>query len=498
MQAFGLTINKFTAPLIYLACSIVGFLFMRESIIIFHEPIAARAISMILELGFIILALPAIYYLKAINVSKVAVLLTMIWLTSTLISTLLGDQPWAAMARWLELLSSLMTAFCLYVLISNRPELIPILIKAIMAALLLCIIALAVFWHLLPDPTHNNWVNDIPLFSNIRHLGYVPAAALPLGYWLLETKNLENKSKHTALIYLILCWALVFWLGGRGTFLGVITATVLYCILSKQHIKWVVSSIILGLVLSQLFIVDHPSLNLFRILDLFLNTDERKLDAISSNRMTIYVDSLVYWWNTAPFFGIGADGFRYIIPSIGGVDNIAHPHSVIIQLLMSYGPIGLLIPTYFFLALSWKILHIENRQNKTLYLALVSTLVLSIFDGVFYHAYGLFITTIITGISISLVWPKEAKGAYSKEPSNKNIMLLAWLIPAVLLCLAYYTLFIYQLYYSKSSCIDEEWINWNAEYPAYFSPTLAYPRYSFDDIEKVKAEFIKNKQDECR
>lgn len=497
MQVFGITINKITLPLIYLACSIVGYIFLLESFEIFQSAISARAISITLQAGFILLSLPAIYSLNKIDIPRQAIILAFIWLMIALISTLLGDHPWAAMVRWFELFSVIITTFCLYLLISQQPKLISLIARAVMTSLIICITIFSAFWYLLSDPIIHNWAGDLPIFINIRHFGYLVAAALPLGYWLLETKSLEKNSKYSALLFLTLCWALVFWLGGRGTFLGVLAATILYCALSRQQIKWVISCIILGLLLSQLFIVDHPSLSLFRILDLFINSEASNINSVSSSRMIIYQESLLYWWSNTPYLGTGADGFRYITPPIGGVEGIAHPHSVVIQLLLSYGAIGLLIPSAFFLLLSWKFLQIKNKLQKTFYLSVISTIILSIFDGVFYHAYGLFIATIIIGIATSIAWPQPLNTNSKDSTSNKNPVLASLLMLSALLSLIYCSLFIYQLYSSKYGCVDKNWINWNAQYPLYFSPTLNYERYSLDDIEELKAIYLKNKQDDC-
>lgn len=489
MQAFGISINKTTTPLIYLACSIVGFLLMRESIHMFQHPIATRAISVILELGFIALSIPAIYQFKTIQIPPKATYLTIFWLAWTLISTLLGDQPWAAMVRWLELLISITTVFCLYLLINQRSDFIEMIMKAIISALLLCILAFATFWFVSPNPVQHDWASDIPLFMNIRHFGYLAAAALPLGYWLIEKNSIKGQSNFWALIYLTLCWALVFWLGGRGTFLGVTIVTFIYFLLSKPQIKWVMLTIFSGLTISQLFIVDHPSLNLFR----FWGTDS-DLNTLSSFRMTIYIESIIYWWNNVPILGLGADGYRHLIPAIGNIESIAHPHSIIIQLLLSYGILGLSIPCYFFFILSWKIFKSSHKQKKVIFLAFLSTMILSIFDGVLYHAYGLFISTTIAGICIALAWPAQQKNQIAKQITVNRLLFEKPLILNLFLILiftsSYYCLFIYQLYNSKYIDNNEQWIDWNARYPVYFSPTWTYQRYKTEDIEKLKTIYI--------
>jgi hypothetical protein len=511
MQAFGITFNRYSVPILYLACAIVGFLLIRESVHMFQHPIATRAISAWLELGFIVLSLPAIHStaIRSQNKSQTLIprqasVLMITWLVWTLLSTLLGNQPWAAMVRWFEILSSVITAFCLYILIRQQPKLIILIIKAIVAAVLLCIFAFIVFWNISPDPIKHNWVSTIPFFMNIRHFGYLAAIAIPVGYWLLERNTAENKNIHWVVTYLILGWALVFWLGGRGTFLAVSAVTVIYAfIANKHHIKWVVVSPLIGLIISQFFIVESSSLNLFR----FLGQEGISLDSFSSFRATIYQESLVYWWQQAPIMGIGADGYRYLMPAIGNVESIAHPHSSIIQLLLSYGPIGLLIPTYFFYRLTWQVIksdsefsrkldsNINNRNTKTLYLILLSTLILSLFDGILYHAYGLFISTIVAGMCIALAWPLQTHPKQAEQTKSlakiklKNLTTSAIAL-SVLLIAVYYLVFSYQLYHSKYGEKDEQWINWNARYPLYFSPTWTYERYNVNNIEQLKQSYI--------
>lgn len=508
MQLFGITLNRFSIPIIYLACAIVGFLLIRESIHMLRHPIATRGISVWLELGFIILSLPAIRK-ENIPLPRQAYSLLLVWLCWTLTSTLLGEQPWPAMVRWFEILSSIITAFCLYVLISRQPNLITIIIKAIAAAVLLCILSLIVFWNISPNPIKHNWASTLPFFINIRHLGYLAVVAVPIGYWLLDKYSVHNKNsyKNTGYIicYLISSWALVFWLGGRGTFLAVTIITVIYTFITlKKNIKWTILSPLIGLLLSQFFIVDNPSLNLFRL----IGQEGVTLNAFTSFREVIYQESIIYWWQNSPLLGIGADGYRYLIPAIGNVESIAHPHSSIIQLLLSYGPVGLLIPTYFFFLLTWKIikpgkscLNKTNNFAKTIYLILLATLILSLFDGILYHAYGLFISAIVAGICIALAWPQQTNtpvesSLYERKnhTTTKRNQTGNWITAAIIISVVstsvYYAVFTHQLYHSKYGIKTKEWINWNAHYPLYFSPTWTYERYNTDNIELLKQRYI--------
>ena len=495
MQIFGITLNRYSIPIVYLACTIVGFLLMRESIHIFQQPLTTRAISLILGTGFIALSLPAIATAK-IALPKQASVLLIIWLAWTLLSTLLGDQPWPAMVRWFEILTSVLMGLCLYFILSKQPDLINLLLKAIVAAVLLCLAAFILYWNLLANPIKHNWVSDIPFFVNIRHFGQLIAVAVPVGYFLLEMHAREGKNTHRSTgfwgtsywiaSYLIVCWALVFWLGGRGTFLAVSITTVLHFFISKEHKQWLIIAPIAGLIISLFFLVDNPSLNLLR----HVGEKGVSLNAMSSSRLEIFIESIVHWWRVAPITGIGADGFFYIIPAIGNAEGIAHPHSSIIQLLLAFGPIGLLIPSYFFFVLTKHIIK-ADQTSQLFYLVLLSTLILSVFDGILYHAYGLFISSIIAGICIALAWPASNK-ATENQPTQKifsKAVALALTI-AISASASYSALFIYQLYYSQYGVKTEQWINWNARYPLYFSETWNYQRYKTEEMELLKQRYI--------
>ena len=496
MQIFGITLNRYSIPIIYLACAIVGFLLIRETVHMFQHPIATRAISVWLGVGFIALSIPAVYTNKT-QLPRKARILLIIWLAWTLLSTLLGNQPWAAMVRWFEIFISVLIALCLYFIISQQPKLITLLAKSIGAAVLLCLLAFVVYWNLLSDPTKHNWASDIPFFVNIRHFGQLIAVAVPLGYFLLHQYSTDNKNTHWIIGYLILSWALVFWLGGRGTFLAVVITSILYIpIACKPARKWILITPLIGAMLSQFFIVEHPSLNLFRL----IAQDGVSLNAYSSFREVIYIESLIHWWQQAPMMGIGADGYRHLIPAIGNAESIAHPHSSIIQLLLSFGPIGLLIPTYFFFILTWRVIrtpsaeqHLTSNDLKAFYLILLSTLILSLFDGILYHAYGLFISSIVAGICIAMAFPPEVNTTLdntelSEKPSQYWTLLTLTL--GIIVTSGYYAVFTYQLYHSKYGNKNEEWINWNARYPIYFSPTWTYERYKPENIELLKQDYI--------
>lgn len=505
MNLFGITLNRYSLPIFYLACAIIGFLLVRESVYMFQHPIASRAVTILLSIGFVFLSLPAVYRHSHPFLLKAGALKTCLiivaWLLWALVSTLLGDQPWPAMMRWFELLISISMAWCLYIIIRQQPQLINLILKAIIGAIFLSLLAFIVYWNVSDDPIKHDWVSDIPLYMNIRHFGYLATISVPIGYWFLQQQAEQhllgsNKNKHSnknvyiILVYLILSWALIFWLGGLGAFLAVLITSIFYGSIERSHIKWILFTAISGLGLSLLFIVDNPSLNLFRHFD----QPETSLNTYSSSRVLIYTDSLIHWWQHSPIFGIGADGFRYILPAINGQEGIAHPHSSIIQLILSYGLPGLIIPCYFFFTLTWQVIKSNQKTMTTVYLILLSTLILSIVDGVLYHAYGLFISSIIAGICTATAYWQQPS---LETPVTKKTGLLA---PAVLsvsaiATFAYTSVFIFQLYHSKYDKPDTHWITWNAKYPIYFSPSWTYERYNPESFEELKQRYLENASD---
>ena len=455
MKAFGIQINLRSLPVLYLACIPIAFLLLRQSYPSFWPSISTRSISVFLEIGFILLATPYVCTLREWNVSRKYLLIITFWIGLAGLSTLLGDYPWAGSIRWFELIVNFIFGLFIYLLIQKMPKYKTTIIHSLIISLLFVLVIYLGAWFALDDPYNYEWVGSAPFFNNIRHFGYFIATVLPLGYWLLERKVDNKKTTYISLTYLSLAWALLFWTGGRGALLGVIFATACYFIISPKNIKWVITSIILGGILSQFFLVKSGSLNLFHALSWWsINDKDVDLNNISANRIKIYIDSLTFWWNNSPVLGTGADAFRFIKPSING---ISQPHSVLIQLIFSYGIVGLLIPAGLFIALTFSQIRSKKIDNKIIYLCVLSAAVHALTDGVFYHAYSLLILSILIAISIPVT--RKISPSYFKP-----------CLSLVCISAIIYLIFTAQVIQSKDEFKSSSWIQWNMKYPFYFSP----------------------------
>jgi O-antigen ligase len=454
MQAFGVSLNRHSIPFLFLACTPIAFLLLREYFTAFWPSIATRAITVFLELGFITLATLSISNLKQWNISRRYTVLLVIWLLCAGLSTVLGEYPWGGIVRWFELLISFIFGLFIYLLIQQSPQYKNLILYSIITTLLFSLICYLALWCVLKDPYSYNWVVDAPFFNNIRHYGYFIATALPLGYWLLES---NEKNKHLlSIFYLSFAWGLIFWTGGRGALIGVAVATAIYFIISARNIKWVLLSILIGAVFSQLFIVESALLNLFRMFSFFDINGEYDLNNISSSRIRIYQESIIYWWHTNPLWGNGADAFRYIHPGIKE-SVYSHPHNIFIQLLFSYGILGLIIPSYLAISLAFKRFSKFDKKNIIIFSCIISAATHALTDGVLYHAFSLYIVVTLLALSI---------------PSTKKEIKphLRISISLSLLTLTLFCVFSAQVILSKDKEIDADWIKWNAEYPLYFSP----------------------------
>jgi hypothetical protein len=479
MQAFGVTLDRYNVPVFFLAFSVLGYFLIRESVHMFQHPVSMRAITILINCVFVLLTLPSIRSQKYLYYSKTVLYLILFWLAWAAFVTLIGDQPWPAMMRWVEILTNFLMAFCLYQLLQHKPDLYKPLLYAIMGTTMFCLAVFLFYWFILATPIKHDWSSEIPLFINIRHFGHLMAISLPLAYWWLEQ---HKRSQFSPIIYLTLCWALVFWLGGRGTFIGVMAATLIFLYKRPNFRLQVLLAAFSGLLLSQFFTTDHPSLNLFRLLDLFWQDGPVDMQALTSFRTVIYEQSIAYWWQTAPISGIGADGYRYISPAIGGVEAIAHPHSITIQLLLSYGIPGLVIPIW----LATSFLNNQRRLRhpvQVLALPILSMALLAQVDGSLYHAQGLFITCIVLGIGASLFTVKQ-----KAEQKTMHLM-----VAVVSICLIYWLIFSLQLYVSRNKCMSQGWINWNIKYPIYLSATWTYESNHKHDNESMREQLIKLK-----
>lgn len=424
MMLFGRTWSQQDLPGLFLVVALPLLLIYRESNVLLANSLTVRIIPMTVGLTFCFLVLALTP--NRVEISKRILWLTLGILAVALLSTLRSDYVWQGLARWTEISILALYVYFLSTFLQQNALWRDRILFSLMAVVIVCLAIFLMHWQLTADPITFDWANSPPLFTNIRHFGYIIALVLPLAYWLWQTNKMG--SKYIAFAMAIISWGLIFWTGGRGAFLGVIVATLLYFFMQPKAVFWVLPSIVIGLLLSQLFIVDSPSLNLFRLFDISVSAD---MNDVSSNRLRIYQQALEIWWVRAPLLGIGADNFRYILPAVVST-SFAHPHSVIVQALLSYGLIGASLLTLLFLILARHLLIKTPKIYQFSALGLVSALVHAATDGVFYHAIPLFL--VITLLASCLVYHSENSNTLITLPKSiLALFIFALALPTALL-----------------------------------------------------------------
>lgn len=411
---------------------------------------------------------------RQLTLTRPTALLLAIWLLWILLACILSDHPWQSAMRLTEIITNLLYAGLLGVYLAGQPAIWrQRLLLSLLSIPLLCLLTYLAYWHMLDDPHNYDWVNSPPLFINIRHFGAVLTLSFPIGLWLL---TLDGKhSKAIGVISLTILWALLFWTGGRGPVLAVGLISAFFLILNPRALRLLLSAFVAGLIVSQWFTVNHESMSLFRLFN--LNAGDKTLDELSSSRLTIYTQSLLYWWNNAPVTGLGADAYRYITPPIANA-NIHHPHNVTIELLISFGIPGLLLPalllTGFVSALHKRLSPLSatekkaqpesvHRQNLTMAAALAALagLIHANLSGVLYIPYSswLFATIMALCIAATLDHGKTTQ-------ANRIRIRMPALLLLVLACVITATAFL-QLKGSQIKQPEDRWIAFNIHYPIY-------------------------------
>lgn len=380
-------------------------LMLREAQLFFWPSSNTRFLTMTLALAISLITLFLSKKHNTKDLSKPIALSIAFFLASSLISSLLSNYFYHSMIAWAEFACYALMAMTLFRAFDPNKRTIRLSLIGLSFNLILILTMLLLKWNILEAPRDLPWVENTPFVNNIRHLGYLVCMLLPVGFYGLNNSN--RIGVIVSIGFLSLAWALIFWMGGRGAFVGVVFISIVAWFVLNKHKHWLYLTALIGFLLSQPFWVNDPSLNLFRIHALSGNVLEQA-NALSANRVFIWLKTIEVWWQNAPIFGLGADSYRYLFHD--EFPNTVHPHNLILQLLISYGLVGLfaaLILLYQYLKFLW----FAPKRNQLIGLCVLAGLTHSLVDGVLYHAFSSFLFFSLLPLSLIVVHP-------SKEPSK--------------------------------------------------------------------------------
>jgi len=236
------------------------------------------------------------------------------------------------------------------------------------------------------------WFQNPPFNSHIRHTGYQAAAALCIFFVYFVDKQMSARNEALSFFVLATLWSFLFWLGGRGAILSVFgTLLFLWSIshasnrFSRNFIYFVLVAALIGLFVGEwLAVFDWNGVT--NTVQRSLNTDD--VDGLFSGRISIWMS---VWKSVRDYiaFGLGSQGYYFMPNRIYGVQ----PHNLIMQFLIEWGLVGTLLFISLLLRGFWvgfKV-HVLGRQKGVSMAALAAGSIICILsihaltDGTYYH-----------------------------------------------------------------------------------------------------------------
>jgi O-antigen ligase len=250
-------------------------------------------------------------------------------------------------------------------------------------------------------------VTDIASHPNT--LGGIAATTLPFIVFLFRMK-LNWKAKIIATIFLIVTLGIVKYSESRAAMLTVLFFGLILFFVSKHKFAILVGVVAL-VIFSWIFILDQQTKERFLSLGqidtaLEAQSAEERVGASSiSTRLQIYLDGLQLF-ASRPILGYGADSFSTARGRRFG--RWQNAHNLYIQCLVDVGLIGFIVFMYLLITLAKMNLEIYKFSRNDpdrfefyefLSLAVLSYLILRMFNGMFGHSLYIYYWWIVAGIT---------------------------------------------------------------------------------------------------
>jgi O-antigen ligase len=258
------------------------------------------------------------------------------------------------------------------------------------------------------------------------HMQLSAAAALAL----LVGTRINFTLKCITFITGIIVWSGLFWSGGRGPLAGLAAAVVIWFWFGgggerRRLAVWGPALVLTGILGSYFLGSQAHYLGWKRVVSSTVNTSS--LQGFSSDRNLIWGQALREI-NRSPWFGQGADSYRFIQPLPVG----DQPHNFILQWVLAFGaPAALALVVLLGRRTLRGLISTAPPEHSALRRAAASALVAAtvggLFDGVFYHAVAFIPVAILAGLAGS----NSSIAKASPKPTA-----LVWRRAAIAMCVA--------------------------------------------------------------
>ncbi len=267
-------------------------------------------------------------------------------------------------------------------------------------------------------------------FSNHRFFSQVESVLIPLAALPAITLSEASHWRRLGNVAACLLWLLAFAAGTRAFYVAIMSSTIFalfaYDQTGKVWCRWQIRFALIGWSGYVLLFMLAPKLLSFSISsdNARLNTLEGGLN--SSGRLEMWIASFMLILEH-PLTGIGPMHFATLTQSASTQGFAAHPHNVIIQLLVEWGlPFGIaaIATITTFTVRFWQKL-VQNSTTRTksteisvIAISLITALIYSLFDGTVVTPY----TQILLALFIGLTWSLSKEEFKTRQEVHRNFI----------------------------------------------------------------------------
>ena len=266
------------------------------------------------------------------------------------------------------------------------------------------------------------WTSALPGYLSVRVFGMELGVglALLLGLFWGGTQTRSRLLLGFAAIAIVggaICWS-----GTRAAMFGAAGAVLITIVMRRQlprpaHAALAVAGLLVGGVLSSLMLPPDAAFG-FRIMP-----DPSGAD-YSSGRIQVWINALHLIF-AKPLTGGGEGSFIWLV-SFNGV-NFAHPHNMPLQMLQSWGaPAACAV--FYLIGRLWFALQRRGAQSGwmlPLLMAFDTLLIMSLVDGVFYHARLVMLVTLVGATSLRA--PQAQRRSSNDHAADLGLTARYWL-----------------------------------------------------------------------
>jgi O-antigen ligase len=244
------------------------------------------------------------------------------------------------------------------------------------------------------------WTSALPGYLSVRHFGIEMGALLAMLLGLVWRDPRLGGAPLLSFTAIMLVGGAICWSGTRGAMFGVAGAVLMTLVLHRnvphpEAAALTVVALLAGAVISQIALPPDPAFGLFRILPAPPGGD------YSSGRVKIWTDA-IYLFLERPLTGWGEGSVIWLIFLDG--TSFAHPHNMAVQMLESWGAPAALA-AFYLIARLWFATHRRFVQQVWLLpvaMAFDALLIMSMADGVFYHARMVMLVALVTTVALKV------------------------------------------------------------------------------------------------